>query len=70
MSIFYIIGSVREAMELIAYARRFFFFFFFFFSFGPHRNYSFWPESSSAAVLSVRNEGTLSCLAWIATYRL
>ena len=62
MFIFYIIGSVREAMELIAYARRFF-------SFGPHMNYSFWSESSSAAVLSVRNEGTLSCLAWIATYR-
>ena len=46
MFIFYIIGSVREAMEVIAYARRFFV------SFGPHRNYSFWSESSSAAVLS------------------
>ena len=62
MFIFYIIGVCPRGNGTYCICEAFFFF-------GPHRNYSFWSESSSAAVLSVRNEGTLSCLAWIATYR-
>ena len=46
-----LLTPVREAMELIAFAMRC--------SLGPQRNYSFWSEPSSAAVLFVGNEGTV-----------